>query len=391
MRADPVPRHCAGQGLNSGTRGAMIRCVVVTAYSDIAEAHQFIGLVRSGCGVIVLCPEDAPFYRLMKENGVEVHTLRLVKRLDVKGIKTIRHHVMASGAQILHLFNNKAVTNGLVASIGLPVSVVAYRGVAGRERFYSPYAWLTYLNPRVKRVVCVSEAVRKAYGDLSFLGWGLPMKRFVTIYKGHSLDWYHPSPHGLSEIGVPRDAFVVGTIATMRSSNSKGIPELLEAIQYMDDPSIHVVLIGQMDDRRLARVPGKEQWKGRVHFTGKRRDAAALVGCAHVYVLPSVKKEGLPKTVIEAMAQGVPPIVTDAGGSPELVVHGKSGLVIPAGDVRAIANAVMKLRQETELRERMGIAARERIAVDFNYRSTVDKTLALYQELVKSGTAFKSH
>ncbi|MFH1156483.1 MAG: glycosyltransferase family 4 protein [Pseudomonadota bacterium] len=360
-----------------------IRCVAVTAYSDIAEAHLFIGLVQSGCRVTVLCPEDAPHCRLMAAGGVDLYPLRLNRRVDTRGIALIRHHLKSMDARILHLFNNKAVTNGLLAATGLDVRVIAYRGVSGREKLYSPYAWLTYLNPRIKRVVCVSEAVRRAYDDMSVMGIGPSQERFVTIYKGHSQDWYHPLPQGLSGFGVPSDAFVVGTIATMRSRNPKGIPELLEAVRYMDE-SIHVIIVGQMDEKRINRIPGREKWQGRVHFTGMRRDASAIIGCASVYVLPSVKKEGLPKTVIEAMAQGVPPVVTDAGGSPELVVHGKSGLVIPAGDVRAISDAVMKLKNDAALRASMGIAARERIASHFHYQTTVDKTLALYRELAGS-------
>jgi len=76
---------------------------------------------------------------------------------------------------------------------------------------------------------------------------------------------------------------------------------------------------------------------GRCHFLGHREDALAIVGACDATVLPAIKREGLPKTVIESMALGVVPIVTRTGGSPELLVDGESGLVVPPGDAAALA------------------------------------------------------
>jgi glycosyltransferase involved in cell wall biosynthesis len=82
------------------------------------------------------------------------------------------------------------------------------------------------------------------------------------------------------------------------------------------------------------------------------------------------------------MVYQVPPVVTDSGGSPELVVDGVSGIVVPPRDARGIADAIEKLYRDSDLRERMGIAARERIATAFRNEDTVRKTIALYEELV---------
>jgi glycosyltransferase involved in cell wall biosynthesis len=82
------------------------------------------------------------------------------------------------------------------------------------------------------------------------------------------------------------------------------------------------------------------------------------------------------------MAYRVPPVVTDTGGSPELVVDGESGIVVPPRDARAIATAIETLYRDEELRRRMGEAARERIGVAFRNEDTVRNTIALYEELV---------
>lgn len=360
-----------------------LKVVVVTNFSDIAEAHQFIELTRQGCDLIVMCPEDAPHFNLMKENSVNLIPLKLKAKADISGIRRIRKVLCRTRAGILHMFNNRAVTNGLIASLGLSVKRVAYRGVAGRERIYSPYSWATYLNPMIHRVICVADAIRQSYLSLGFLGWRFPKERFVTVYKGHRLDWYETGPADLARFNIPENAFVVGTIANMRKGNTKGIPELLKAASLVQDPDIHFLIVGHMQPEFLdTQKDLPESVLAKIHFTGLRKDAAALMAGVDAYVLPSVKnKEGLPKTVIEAMVQGVPPVVTRAGGSPELVVDQESGIIISSGDPQAISTAVLWLKNHDLERKQMGQKARERIAAEFNCEKTVEKTMAVYQAL----------
>jgi glycosyltransferase involved in cell wall biosynthesis len=100
------------------------------------------------------------------------------------------------------------------------------------------------------------------------------------------------------------------------------------------------------------------------------------------YVLPALRREGLPKGVIEAMVYGVPPVVTDSGGSPELIEDGSSGLVVPPGDPRAIGAALSQLIDQPALRRRMGNNARERIRSHFRIEDTINKTFNLYKQLL---------
>src|SRR5690606_13721992 len=104
---------------------------------------------------------------------------------------------------------------------------------------------------------------------------------------------------------------------------------------------------------------------------------------ADLFVLPSIKREGLARSLIEAMILGTPPIVTDCGGSPELVVHEESGLVVPVRDSAALAAAIERLYRDPELRERLGAAARRRILVRFRIEDTTAETLALYRRLAQ--------
>jgi glycosyltransferase involved in cell wall biosynthesis len=149
------------------------------------------------------------------------------------------------------------------------------------------------------------------------------------------------------------------------------------------DLPVHLLLVGNMESPDLDRIIAGLPVPARVHRIGYRRDAPAFAAASDVFVLPSTIPEGLPRSVIEAMAYGRACIVTNFGGGAELVVDGVSGLQVPPGDSAAIAAAITRLYENPGLRENLGRAGRERIATSFNIEQTIDETLELYQELVQ--------
>jgi glycosyltransferase involved in cell wall biosynthesis len=209
----------------------------------------------------------------------------------------------------------------------------------------------------------------------------IPAERLVRIYKGHSLDWYRAVPADLATVGVPPRSFTIACVANYRPR--KGIEVLVDAFGRLPDAwSARLLLIGAgMDAPRLARRIAASRAASRIHVLGFRRDAPALTAACDVFVLPSTKREGLARSLIEAMAYGVAPVVTDCGGSPELVVDGKCGLVIPINDAAALAAAIASLHDDSGLRARLGAAARERIARAFRIEDTIAQSLALYRTL----------
>ena len=353
----------------------------VTAHSDRPEAETFIGLRSLGFDIRVLSSPRARHYERLRDAGVPIAPLELTSRLDKPGIARIRREMDDQGTDILHLFNNKAVLNGLIAARRRRVKIVAYRGIVGNVGFFNPISWMRYLNPRVDRIVCVAEAVRRYFLDMRLLGLHVPPQKVVTIYKGHDLDWYRDAPGDLASFGVPEDAFVIGCVANYRPR--KGVDVLIDAMEHLP-ASIHLLLVGDMRHRKLLAQIDASPCSDRIHMLGYRDDAPALIAACNAAVLPSLRREGLPKTVIEAMAYAVPPIVTNVGGSPELVEHGRSGLVVPPGDPGALADAIETLRHDPALAEAYGQAARCRIAEHFPIANTINATAELYRELASS-------
>jgi glycosyltransferase involved in cell wall biosynthesis len=358
-----------------------IRALCMTEDADRPTVATFIGLQRSGIDVTVVCPPGTAGARALLEAGLTVRDFDLRRGFDWSGIRRLRGDLVRGEYDILHVFSNKALQNGLVATIGLPVKIVAYRGIVGNVSFFDPVSWLRFLNPRIDRIVCVADAVRDYFLSMRPAWLRLPPQRLVTIHKGHSLDWYTTTPADLTELGIPERAFVVGCVANYRPR--KGIELLVEAIGRLPAAcEAHLLLVGRMDAPALTKALAASPAAARIHGLGHRADAPSLAAACDVFVLPSIKREGLARSLIEAMAYGVAPVVTDCGGSPELVVDGVSGIVVPAGDAGAIADALGRLCADPDLRERLGRAARERIERDFRIEATIAKTVALYRDLI---------
>ena len=340
---------------------------------------MFAGLRDAGIRLSVVRTQLAAANDELHAAGVPLLDIPVAGRLAVSGVRQLRAELLRGRYDILHLFGNRALENGLRASRGLPLRIIVYRGIVGNVSFLSPISWRRYLNPRIDRMVCVADAVRDHFLNMRPAWLRLPEERLVTIRKGHSLEWYTDPPADLRTLGVPEDAFTVVCVANYRPR--KGIEMLVKAMSAQPG-DVHLLLVGRMDSARLRCHIAASPAAGRIHCPGYRTDAPAVAGACDVAVLASLKREGLPRSVIEAMAYRVPPVVTDIGGSPEIVVDGVSGLVVPARDPAAIARAIRRLHDDPGLRTRLGEAARERIRTHFRIEDTIGQTEKLYRDLV---------
>lgn len=346
---------------------------------DRPTLEMITGLHREGIEITVVCMPDHPHYPVLKSKGIPIFEMRFRRNIDRAGARRIRQELVRGKYQIVHTFNNKAISNVIRAARDLPVSIVAYRGIVGAVGFLDPVSWMRYLNPRIDRIVCVAEAIRQHFLSMKPGFLRMPPERPVTIHKGHRLEWYEDEPADLAAFDIPDAAFTIACVANYRPR--KGIEVLIDAVEGLPgDIPAHLLLIGHMDAvrSRVARSSAKE----RIHILGYQDSAPTIVAACDVFCLPSIKREGLARALIEAMAYRVAPVVSDSGGSPELVVDGECGIVVPARDSKALAEAIERLYRDPALRRRYGEAARERIGRHFRSEDTVRKTIELYRELV---------
>ncbi len=164
----------------------------------------------------------------------------------------------------------------------------------------------------------------------------------------------------------------------------KGVPSLIEAMKRLSaDSRFHLLLIGGgMDSEAIRQLIPSDASRDRYHLCGHMDNVLPIVASCDATVLPALKREGLPKTVIESMALGVPAIGTTTGGTPELIVDGESGLLVPPGDSAAIADAIQSLAADPQSARRIGENGRQRIATHFNLRESIAAHEALYRRML---------
>lgn len=341
------------------------------------EAEIFIGFATAGHQVTLCTQADAEYVKRFKAHGINIIDCYPTKKVCLKTIKKIHKILIEGDFDICYGFNSKSIPNVAFAAIGTRAKMIAYRGTTGGLYRYDPYAYLTQLHPRVDGVVCVSKAVMH---DVKKRVWK-NKDNVVTIYKGHQLDWYQVDATSRSEFGLSDDDIIATFAAHARPT--KGLDVLLQAVQYIDNPKFHLILAGKGYEAYQKEI-NASPLKDRIHVIGQRSDVPSLMAMADLQVQPSISGEGLPRTVIEAMANKTPSVVTTTGGSPELIIEGESGYIVETNNALAFADAMNKLINDKQLRHTMGEKAQQRLAVEFSSAETVKQHIAFFNKLLNS-------
>lgn len=185
------------------------------------------------------------------------------------------------------------------------------------------------------------------------------------------------------EAGAVRRRTTLLTVARLsKSEEGKGVDQVIAALPAVRalDPELTYTIVGDGDDRpRLEGLAAAHGVGDVVRFAGRVADAElhAYLAGAELFVMPS-RKEGFGIVFVEAMAHGLPVIAGAHGGSPEVVAHGETGLLVRNGDVAGLEEAIVALLNDPERRRRMGAAGRRRAATVYAYerfRSTVTASL----------------
>lgn len=358
-----------------------MRVLMVTGRSDRPEAHAIAALYRSGVEIRLVGDTTGPYFPILREAGVPAEHLVIPTRLSWSAIRAIRKVVRAFQPDVVHAFTNKALACSIPALRGSTAKLVCYRGTTGNLSAWDPGSWITYRHPRVSAVVCVSDAVR------DYVRTVRRPDSVLTIRKGHKPEWYRVDGCAeWAEFGIPSGAFVAGLVANMR--RLKGAHVLVDALRRLPpELGAHVLLVGEIRDPEVAQAVHDPALAGRLHAAGFRKDAARLMSRFTVSVMPSLEREGLPKAVVESMAQGIPAIVSGVGGLPELVEDGICGRVVPPGDSVALAAALRELATRPDLVQALGDRARQQIQTKFSHARMVEQTRALYERLLAGQAA----
>ena len=329
-----------------------------------------------GWRVLLAGQPDGPFVGRARAAGLEVVGVRMRGAWDLRAVCALRRLIRLERVSIVHTHSSVDGWVGGLAARASAVPVVRTRHVSIRIR----RRWNPVYRRLADRVITSGEAIRNLVVDA-----GIDPARVVAIPAGVDLGDFAGRPGNGDAIrqGLGLSRPVIGSVAMFRGS--KGHAHLLDAFAtvHARHPAARLLLVGDgirrpwveglARDRRLADA---------VVFTGFRTDVPDLLRAMDCFVLASTRTEGVPQSLLQAFAAGVPVVASAVGGIPEVVKDGDTGILVPPADAPALARAI-----EVVLGDRAGAAVRSRAARHlveerFSHGAALSRLLALYDEVI---------
>lgn len=356
-----------------------MRILLINAKPTLADALAAIGDVH----VSLLWPQRHHFQNVPPPRRVTPQFYAGGGKLNLRAILQMRSILSELRPDLVHAFYGRAQSHVVMAASALHdrPKIASFRGISSPLGRFDVGDWLSYRHPLIDAHACESAAVRDA-----LVASGIDASRcWVTYNSMYNPPQRRPGRSALLEFGVPADAFVVGTVATMR--RVKGMDLLLRAaMRCADLRDIYWVLFGQAVDPEIRFLAADPDIRDRVLLLGHRPDASELISGADVFVMPS-RAEALCQALLEAMHQSVCPIVSDAGGMKEAVRHGQDGLVVPADNVDALAQVIRYLHANRHVAAQYAAAARQRVEEEFTPERMAARCWEMYGRILNSGNA----
>ena len=319
-----------------------------------------------------------PVSELLGQSGVRVHSLDGRTSLFGAARRLLRL-VRAGKFEIVHLYGFKTSLLGRIAFKALSPMTIVIQGIRGQHltQTVRTDAFMTRMALLLERGLSplIDHYVANSRGAISFLtDNGLPKDKFIWIPSGIDPGEFHIT-HQATE-ATPL------IVSVARFHPVKRHRDVLEALKRLSERGIdyRCVLTGTGPELPKMRALANNQGLSDVvAFPGEmsREELRSLLGGADIFVLAS-DWEGLPRSVMEAMAARLPVVGTNVNGINELVVNDETGLLVPPRDPEALTNALARLLQDREMRVEMGRRGQMRIKTDFDIRDTTRQLEGFY-------------
>jgi glycosyltransferase involved in cell wall biosynthesis len=371
------------------------RCHILYVIDELCEIG---GAERVLFKMIELLPQDLFrctlfTFRINDEADVtQIHCplriLPLKKTYDWNALKVareIRRFVRQEKVSIVHtFFETSDLWAGPIAKLsGCPVLVSSRRDLGIlRSRMHSfSYRALRGL---YDSVLAVSEQVR----EFCIQQDGLNPSKVQTLYNGLEIERVSQAASRAAmrrHMEIPEQVPVITSVGNIRKV--KGIDVLLEAAGHVcrQYPEAVFLVVGRKSEaqhcRELESRIASLGLTANFKLLGSREDVFSILQMSDIFCLPS-RSEGLPNALIEAMACGLPCVATNVGGSPEVLAHGESGLLVPSEAPEQLAQALTRLLSEPGLARDLGVRAEKVVRRRFTSEAMMSNLVGIYQNLL---------
>jgi glycosyltransferase involved in cell wall biosynthesis len=390
LNAECGTRHAERQTLrapHSALRVGFVLHVMQVAGAEVLVMETVRRLAGRIDPVIFCLDKVGPLGERLREEGVEVVCFNRRPGRDLGVAWRMAKEVRARGIKVLHAHQYTPFFYAALARVlagGAPRLILTEHGrhypdVVSPLRRAANRLVFDHLADAVN--ACCAFSARSLCRVDGFAG-----RRIEVIENGIELERYGPATDRAAlrrRLGLDPGRLYAAVVA--RFHPVKDHASLLDAFARVaaarDDADLLLVGDGPLRLDLEARVRGLGI-EGRVRFLGVRSDVPDVLRAADVFALTSLS-EAASLTLLEAMASGLPVVVTAVGGNPEIVRDGREGFLVPRGDVAAIAAALLRLLSDPEAQRRMGEAGRARVRERYRLEQTIDSYWGLYERLAR--------
>lgn len=342
--------------------------------------YLMTGLRERGHEAVLVCPKGSSVSRHASDAGLEVIAVPLITDLDFRFVLRLYRIIKRVKPDLVHLHSRRGadIMGGLAARTAKTQAIILSRRIDNPIR-RGLLSMIKY-GALCDRIIAVSGGVKNA-----LIQGGVDPGKITVVHSVADAKKYQKKGSEAkvrAEFGLDKNANVIAVIAQLIERKGhrflfQAAPKILEVF-----PNTHFLVLGEgrleNDLRQLAASLGI---RDKVIFAGFRNNIGELLSITTILVHPATM-EGFANCVLQAMAAEVPAVVTEVGGMPESVKDGVNGIVIPPRDVEALANSVIKLLGDPELRAKMGSEGKRIVEEQFSVDGMVEGVLSVYKSVL---------
>ncbi|MDS1309926.1 glycosyltransferase [Marinobacter xiaoshiensis] len=362
-----------------------LRVLHITFNMGIGGTEQVIrqlvqGMASENVESEILCIDGhiGSIGEALQQSGVPVHKLARKQGFDWALAQIIRKRLSARQFDVIHCHQYTPWVYGWLGALGTKAKVIFTEHGRFHPDKYRRKARL--INPILARltpaIVAISEATKNALVEYEYL----PESKIQVIYNGiKPLTKNIKAAAAVREkLRIPAEALVIGTVS--RIDPVKNQPMMLKAFKLLlnQHPSAHLLMVGDGPDKNMLMEMAKDLGLAdNIIFTGFINTPVDYLAAMDIFLLSS-HTEGTSMTLLESMSLGIPSVVTNVGGNPEIVEQNQTGLLTQTDQPEAFASAMISLAKSPKLRQSLGAKAQARFADRFSAKVMTNKYLELY-------------
>ena len=341
------------------------------------------GMTGRGHAVTIAAPAESRIFPEARNRGLNATDLPIARKRP-GGIASLYRWLKNNRVEVI---NTHSSTDSWLAALACALLKGAPPIVRTRHISASvPDNWATrwlYVSA-TRHVVTTGETLRRQLIEAN----GFPADRITSVPTGIDTRRFAPGDRTAARraLDLPPGAILIGIVATLRSW--KGHRFLLEAFAGLQQPACILVIVGDGPQRdNLQALIAALNIGERVRMAGNQPDVLPWLQALDIFALPSYANEGVPQALVQAMLCGLPCVTTGVGSIGEAAVDGLTALVVAPQDTGALRQALLRLIEAPDLRERLGAAARTRCGERFGFESMLDAMEAVFARVAAPGGA----